>query len=106
MGKEEVRKVKTTAAPFEGLKSNWSALGLKSQKIQSPKPKLYKCVNCTASFHLLCRLQSHRRHVHQYVHKKVAPISIKKRDPQKHRRQLKEASKKKRQRIPRSQWPS
>ena len=103
--KDELRQTKN-AHSFKELNSDWSALGLKSEKIQPPKQKPFKCDDCTASFNLKSNLQLHRRHQHKYVYEKVAPKPIKKRDPEEHKRQLKAASKKKRQRIPRSKWPS
>merc|ERR1712034_243728 len=103
--KDELRQAKN-AHSFKELNSDWSAFGLKSEKNQPPKQKPFKCDDCTASFNLINNLQLHRRHQHKYVYEKVAPKPIKKRDPEEHKRQLKAASKKKRQRIPRSKWPS
>ena len=62
--KDELRKAKN-AQPFKELTSNWNAIGLKSEKIKSPKPKSLKCEDCTASFDFKRTLQAHRRHVHQ-----------------------------------------
>ena len=62
--KDELRKAKN-AQPFKELTSNWNAIGLKSEKIKSPKTKPFKCEDCTVSFNLKRTLQAHRRHVHQ-----------------------------------------
>jgi hypothetical protein len=63
--KDELRQAKN-AHSFKELNSDWSAFGLKSEKIQPPKQKPFKCDDCTASFNLKSNLQLHRRHQHKY----------------------------------------